>query len=808
MTFLKKKFKFGSKAETLKELSEILVESYIPQFVHFSFAQWNSNKDSLLEDIYLMCDSVDSVIARSSSFIEDGEVFAQAGKFLSIPHLKPSNKKELEKSINSVFKSYSHSDNPLSEKNEELTNTNQVLVQKMITNVSMSGVIFTHVLSTGAPYYVINYDDESGSTDSITSGIGYSNRTIYILRKYWKELKSNRFSKLLSAVNEIEKVTGNECLDIEFAIDNDLNVNIFQVRRITTSPNWGRGLGIHIEDAVLRLKESFSNKLLYTENNELKPGRTVLGKMPDWNPAEIIGSSPRKLSSSLYRYLITDSIWSEARGLMGYSEVEGRPLMLLCSGQPYIDTRNSFSSFIPSSLDKKLTEEIVDHWLQRLSENPHFHDKVEFEIALTTWSFDYDKRSIKLLPSSLSKDDKSKIEKEYLFLTKKLINGECASIDQQNIKIKELDKKHRNIISNLDKPSLESISRLLINVKKLGTLPFSILARHAFISKTIMESIVSKGIISNKELDLFYQSINTVASEFILDLERLNEKKITENDFLEIYGHLRPGTYDVLSQRYDQRKDFLSSSQRKNYIMDNSFFSLKDSQVNEINNLLIANGFSINTQDLLKYVEKSIQGREWAKLVFTRTLSDVLEIVTAWGETNGLSRFEIANISISDLLDCLVETRDRSLENYLRRLSDEGQREYEISSSIKLPYLIVRPSDLVVVPVLPESPNFITMKRILAPILVLSGDQVDNQLLHNSIIVIESADPGYDWIFTHSIAGLVTKYGGANSHMAIRCAEFNIPAAIGCGEQIFERVVKSKSIELDCSNGKIEIENY
>ena len=29
------------------------------------------------------------------------------------------------------------------------------------------------------------------------------------------------------------------------------------------------------------------------------------------------------------------------------------------------------------------------------------------------------------------------------------------------------------------------------------------------------------------------------------------------------------------------------------------------------------------------------------------------------------------------------------------------------------------------------------------------------------------------------IKGLITKYGGVNSHMAIRCAELSVPAAIG-----------------------------
>ena len=75
--------------------------------------------------------------------------------------------------------------------------------------------------------------------------------------------------------------------------------------------------------------------------------------------------------------------------------------------------------------------------------------------------------------------------------------------------------------------------------------------------------------------------------------------------------------------------------------------------------------------------------------------------------------------------------------------------------------------------------------------------------LSGRIVLIENADPGYDWIFAHAIAGLVTKYGGANSHMAIRCAEFGIPAAIGCGEQRFDRLVKASRLRLDCAVGFI-----
>ena len=57
------------------------------------------------------------------------------------------------------------------------------------------------------------------------------------------------------------------------------------------------------------------------------------------------------------------------------------------------------------------------------------------------------------------------------------------------------------------------------------------------------------------------------------------------------------------------------------------------------------------------------------------------------------------------------------------------------------------------------------------------------------------------------IIGLITKYGGAASHMAIRCAEFNIPAAIGSGSTLFDYAVNSKIITIDCKHEKIIREN-
>lgn len=70
--------------------------------------------------------------------------------------------------------------------------------------------------------------------------------------------------------------------------------------------------------------------------------------------------------------------------------------------------------------------------------------------------------------------------------------------------------------------------------------------------------------------------------------------------------------------------------------------------------------------------------------------------------------------------------------------------------------------------------------------------------------MIPKADPGYEWIFTKGIKGFITKYGGMASHMAIRCAEFEIPAAIGCGEKIYNYAASMNYMELDCANGSIK----
>ena len=101
--------------------------------------------------------------------------------------------------------------------------------------------------------------------------------------------------------------------------------------------------------------------------------------------------------------------------------------------------------------------------------------------------------------------------------------------------------------------------------------------------------------------------------------------------------------------------------------------------------------------------------------------------------------------------------------------------------------------------------NFITDKKIKSLTFKLGKNQRTNKI-KNKIIVIENADPGYDWIFNYKIKGLITKYGGVNSHMSIRCHELNIPAAIGVGDETFDKIIETNKLILNCKENKIYLD--
>jgi phosphohistidine swiveling domain-containing protein len=784
----------ASKGQTLKSVGPLVTIFRVPELLIFDAAFCLSSSDQVIDQIASSFRGR-AVVIRSSAADEDGELTARAGEYDSVLNVSSTDRDAIRAGIETVVASYS--------RNGASRSGDEVIIQELVVNTSMSGVVFTHDLNTGAPYYVINYDDVSGLTNTVTSGGSeYANRTLYIHRGATQAIRSERFKHLLQAVQELEQIMASQFLDIEFALGQDFTPYLLQVRAITTQPNWNRAVAKRIDAALQGIQEYVRARLLPMAG--VHGSSTVLGQMPDWNPAEMIGRAPRALAFSLYKTLITDHAWRTAREQMGYNVPTGQPLMVSLAGQPFIDTRVSFHSFLPAGIPHEVSEALVDTWVEKLRATPALHDKVEFEVAITTYSFDIDEKIETLVGDALSPDQKSLFKEALRRQTRTLLmDAGVGGITSAMAKAGELASSQRTF---RDSASIQNVTALFEMIDKciqLGTVPFSILARHGFIARTILLSLQRRGILTGQEIQGIQSGIRTVASTLVHDMHRLQAGEMSLPAFMAEYGHLRPGTYDILSSRYDQMQDFGKAGSKTHKPAQSSDFHLSSARKAEIDRLLQAEGFpELDAEKLLAYVSAATAGREYGKFIFTRSVSDMLELIAAFGEQNGLSRDEMSHVPIDNILSVFAKSSEGSIEERLRRISELEAERHVISAAIRLPQLLIDEASVHVVPFQVSQPNFITHKKITAAAVLLSVEKAPPDLT-GKIVLIESADPGFDWIFSQQIGGLITKYGGANSHMAIRCAEFGIPAAIGCGEQRFEVFANASQLLLDCASGLI-----
>ena len=785
----------GTKAEVLKKMEKIGFP--VPKVMYFNVEAWTKNPKKIVSTIQSKYIDHKKLAIRSSSQSEDTFETSMAGAFDSFLNVNTNHSNDIKKSINSVFDSFDN--NP----------QNQVLIQPMVENVAMSGVVMTKVLDDGSPYHVINFDDSTGKTDTVTSGSGI-NKTVYIYNGVKEEyFDSPHLLFVLKLVRAIEKSIPNTPMDIEFAVDKSNAVHLLQVRRITTVKQWNAKINDLVSSRMSFL-EDYIHRLM-SRRPSIYGSKTLLGIMPDWNPAEMIGVVPNPLSMSLYRKLITKSSWRIAREKMGYRKLPDVELMVSLFGRSYIDIRNSINSFLPENISPDIGEKLTNAYLERLENNPHLHDKIEFEVIHTAYDFSFDDHFNRRYSDVLSREEFLQYKGALRDITKKAIeNTANSSLNIALSKIDFLEKKQNynsSVVANDSFTLADHINTLVAECIEFGTIPFSIIARHGFIAETLMRSAVRSGVITQKKIDAFKKSVKTIASDMNKDYRKVCSKKISVEVFNDKYGHLRPSSYDILSPTYRDRKDLFSGTPLKP--LETGRFVLSSKERNKINIMLLEHGFdSINADELFLHAKKSIVGREYAKFIFTKHLSDIIEFIALWGKSIGLNRSEMSMLMLGDINRVLLSPLTDLTKEYYRDKINKSELDFELASSFKLSYLIRSVKDIYIAPIQRSVANYIGNQRIEKSIVILSPYQKDEPVLEGRIVCIEGADPGYDWIFTRNIAGLITKYGGANSHMAIRCAEYGIPAAIGCGEQPFDRISKVKKVILDCRGKKIEPVQY
>ncbi len=516
-----KELKNKSKAETLIILNKNISNFNIPKTYFFNVEKFNKKKNEILNKIKK--EFVSLVAIRSSNKFEDSNISSNAGRFKSFLNINPKNLNIVEKSIQEIIKSYTG----------HKSKKNQILIQSMVKNVKISGVCTSCDLETYFPAYQINYF-EGRDTEAVTSGKPNTKKIIFVENNKYR-LRNNNFDKLIKIVKKIKKFYKSH-IDVEFAINSDNKIFILQSRSIVIK----RKNILDTNTANFALN-SLGKKI----NNLQKKHHDLLGKtayysvMSDWNPAEMIGLKPKPLALSLYKELITDSVWADSRKCYGYRDVSSNQLMTTFFGTPFIDLRVDFNSWIPSKLSDNIAEKLINFYLTKFKSNTNLHDKIEFDILYSCYTFDTKKKL-----NYLKKHHFSQKEIRDISESLKIINNYAfEELGKEISRIKILIKKQEEIKKS-DLDYIAKIYWLITDCKNYGTYSFSGLARCAFISTELLNSMVNNKILSLEEKEKFLQSIETITTEMKKDYSK------SKKSFLLKYGHLRPNTYEISSKNY------------------------------------------------------------------------------------------------------------------------------------------------------------------------------------------------------------------------------------------------------------------
>ncbi|MCX2717431.1 PEP-utilizing enzyme [Helicobacter sp. MIT 21-1697] len=771
---------FSTKARNLEALSTTLKSAKILPLCLTSLEELESNEAEVLARIKFFSTKAQKLIIRSSSKSEDSAQTSNAGAFLSLANINVESQEAILEALHKVGASMPNKDD-------------EILIQPMLERISMCGVAMSADKDTLAPYYCIEWD-KSGSNSAITEGSAKG--LSFFAHKQAALPKEEDLKSIILMLRELEELFDYPFLDVEFALDSQRDLYCLQVRPLVIKDKLNLYEALPFS-ALERLQKRIVS--LQKQTSDIYGKRAIFGVMPDWNPAEILGLKPKRLALSLYKEIITDNIWAYQRDNYGYLNLRSHPLMHCFLGIPYIDVRLSFNSFIPKALDKKIASKLVDYYLDTLEANPHLHDKIEFNIVFSCYDFNIPRKLKNLLAKGFNENETKRLEFALLELTNSIINPKKGLYIKDLKKIARLEKICKEVEdSNL--PILDKIYWLLESCKRYGTLPFAGIARAGFVAMSLLNSLVEIGFFTLEEKQAFLNSLKTISKELSLNVATLKQENKAE--FLSKFGHLRPSTYNILSPRYDEDfESYFDLGAKGNLALDETPFALDSKKLESLNMLLSEHGLKIGAKEFLEFLKRAIEGREYAKFEFTKLLSRALSLIGELGDYYGIPKEEMAHLDIQNILNLYASLYSKNPKERFVEEIKRHKEEYALTLALKLPVLITDVEQIVSFKSAEIVPNFITQKSVSA----LTSDLSGNEELEGKIVLIKSADPGFDYLFAKNIAGLITCYGGANSHMAIRASELGLPAAIGVGEENFTKFLKAKRIKLDCESGQIVV---
>jgi len=659
----------------------------------------------------------------------------------------------------------------------------EVIIHRMYNNLVMCGVCYTRDIYYGRPYYMVvyNYMDEMSDND-----VKAKSRTKWIANNVSREFLDEGFMNLIFAARDLEKAVDIQEFSVEFAIDSNNKVIVYQLKPMD------RLIGSHI----LMTDREFSDTKAFAKCNYLDTHH-IMSHQAYWNPSKMIGSEPRPLDYSLFKGILTSGIWGETIKQLGYEGVD-MSLMHRVGNKPYVSIDCLFNALIPAGMDRILRDKIFNYYQHVLTDNRRRHRKVDSTIVFGSYNFSTAKRMNKLGNYGFTQEEIDSFSESLLNLTENIINNYEELHDQDIEALTKLMITRRRVrelkpMEETNSLKLYSyIAELIESMRTYCSPGYTRQERCEFIAKGFCTSLVKEGYLKRDDIDAFRLSLDTVSSCFKRDFEDYTSGKLDWNEFDSKYGHLRISICDIRAHSY--RKLYSNLETIRDYELSKGKKIAKALDRDVIAKALEESNLNIEVDKLVGFINGASELADSYRFEYAKSIGLLLDIIVRLGELIGIDKEDMSYLEIQDL------DSYHSRDSYVMTI--EARRNmYHAYSYLVLPDVIINVGDIDVIDIDEEIPDYLTDKCVSGEIAYYDeGHDVD---VTGKIVLLSKVTLAYDWIFTKDIKGIITKKDTKDSRIAKRCKELNIPAALGCGEKLFNSVLMMKRIQLDCGNNKI-----
>lgn len=735
------------KAENLSILSTIRGVN-VPRFVVLRPSMSESEQVEIIRGFLETRHEKNTVAVRSSADQEDSSGASFAGMYTTKLRVQ-ATEQAIRAAADEVRQSETQKTEVLAHYAEQrglkLAESGvSVIVQEMI-EADMSGVIFSHDLAKPDGYYAVSVSNGVGET--IVGGVA-NGRLIRIARGVKPaSVKDVWLRKLIVAMKAIERRFRSSSLDVEFAVQNDM-LYILQCRPITT--------------AQAEMSKA-SEKLLIERIksvNTLVASRfrgDVLGDMIDINPVELLGIAPTPLDISIFKYLFADKIVERVRRDMGYDPLDIGVLRVV-EGKPYVSMCAAAFSFRPHGVSDKIYKRMVRVYRNALVSNPALQSRVEFDVFAMSCG---EKLERVMREAKLDDNEKSIVRETFLRIGE--VFSRVSIAQAENFNAFADDYEQRTVAMNN-----ATLGDILKHVAR-GTEMFARVARLAFYWKSRFEELHPR-----EDLNILMGGhIRSVNERLQSDLVACRNGTIAKEEVVARYGHLRPGQFSVFSESYaDDPNAYLFAQ------MERAEIAQPQRQTHM---------FEDTTE--FRHIVTFMEARERMKFLFSQSLHLFATKLKHQLAQRGISECDASRVSWDAL--CLNDSEPL-------RSSHTKHEPPVLLPDVIIPGL----TDLGVITFSEAMPSYITNSTVKARVCVIErlGVKAD---VRGALVLLPNADPGYDFLFHSGAVGIITKVGGPASHMCIRSIELQMPACIGCGESVYQKLAAASSAVLDCGTRQI-----